>query len=126
MAALPGAQAGKAPFLMNATATPAQNLGTPANSAALAGAVQITIPTDPAGNPYKALLITVSGSGGSGAVWVNFSSDGTAATVGGANCFLIPSGAGGLYIVPPAGATKIGAIPATGVTTPDVCVIGLY
>jgi hypothetical protein len=125
MAALLGAQAGKAPFLMNATATPALYLGTPANATALAGAVQITIPTDPAGSAYKALLITSSGSGGSGAVWINFSSDGTAATVGGPNCYLIPA-ASTIAVVPPLGATKIGAIPATGVTTPDICVIGLY
>lgn len=120
MAALSGCICGKAPFLMNATATPAQNLGVPANSTALAGAVQITPPVDANGNAYKALFIV-----GSGAVWINFSSDGTAATVGGPNCFLVTSGAP-LYVVPPVGTTKIGAIPATGVTTPDVSVIGLY
>jgi hypothetical protein len=125
MAALLGAQAGKAPFLMNATATPALYLGTPSNAVSLGGAVQITPPVDPQGNAYKALCITASGSGGSGGVWVNFSADGTAATVGGPNCFLIPASVP-LVFIPPVGTLHIGAIPATGVTTPDVCVFGLY
>ena len=120
MAALLGAQAGKAPFLMNATAIPAQNFGTPANSAALAGAVQITLPVDPQGNGYKAYQIIASGS-----VWFNFNSDSTNPTVAGTNCFLVTQGLGPV-VVPPSGTTKIGVIPATGSTTPDVCVIGLY
>lgn len=125
MAALLGAQAGKAPFLMNSTATPAQNLGIPANAVALSGAVQLTPPVDPQGNAYKALYITCGGTGGQGAVWVNFSADGTAATVGGPNCYLATSGTP-LYVIPPIGTLHIGVIPATGVTTPDVCVTGLY
>ena len=120
MAALLGAQAGKAPFLMNATAIPAQNFGTPANSAALAGAVQITLPVDPQGNAYKAYQISTSGS-----IWFNFNSDNTNPTVAGTSCYLTTQ-ANATVVVPPVGTTKIGAIPATGSTTPDVCVIGLY
>lgn len=125
MPALLGAQAGKAPFLMNATATPALYLGNTGNSPAISSAVQIALPVDPQGNAYKAYLLTVSGTGGQGAVWINFNRDSTPATVGGTNCYLITSGTS-IPFVPPIGTTQISAIPATGVTTPDVCVIGLY
>lgn len=120
MAALLGAQAGKAPFLMNGEAPGANFLGTPANLTAITTNQTATIPTDPNGSAYKALVITASGS-----LWINFSNDSTAATLGGANCYLVTAFAP-LVIVPPAGATKVSAIVGTGTTTADLCVTGLY
>lgn len=120
MAALLGAQAGRAPFLMNGEAPGANYLGTPANLTNVSTNQVATIPTDPGGSAYKAVIITASGS-----VWINFSSDSTAATLGGANCFLVTAFAP-LVVVPPAGATKVAAIVGTGTTAADVCIAGLY
>jgi len=120
MAALVGAQAGKAPFLMNGEAPGANYLGVPANLTAVTTNQTATIPTDSGGSAYKALVITASGS-----VWINFSTDSTAATLGGPNCFLVTAFAP-LAVVPPAGATKVSAIVGTGTTTADVCIAGLY
>lgn len=120
MAALLGWNAGKAPFLMNGEAPGANYLGTPTNLTNISTNQTGSIPTDPNGVAYKALVLTASGS-----LWINFSTDSTAATLGGTNCFLVTPSAP-LVIVPPAGATKVSAIVGTGTTAADLCIAGLY
>jgi hypothetical protein len=116
MAAFAGALLGQGPVALNDTAVAALKLGTPA-SAVLTAATASTL-TIPVG--YAAVVVSVAS-----AAWFNFSSDSTAATPAGANCFLVTPGE---YLIAavPTGATKMSFIFDSNTAVGGVCVTGIF
>jgi len=123
MAILAGAQAGKEPLTYSVKGYNAPNrVGTPVSvtGAAIATASTLTLPVDPQGNAYSAYLLTAGV-----AVWIAWTNGSGNASIGGANCFLFPTGTS-FCLVPPPGATSVSVIGDTGVTTGSFCLSGLY
>lgn len=122
MAAIVGAQSGTMPYTPNGSLPAAFRIGNTASAVNLAAATNatITIPTDAAGVAYKCIQVNSSNP-----CWWNFNSDSTAATIGGANCFLQGGNESYPVVVPP-GATKVSVIFSTGQGPGDVCVTGLF
>jgi hypothetical protein len=116
MAAFPGAQAGQGPIALNNAGVAAIRLGTPAGAVLSAGtASTLTIPVG-----YAAVVVSASF-----AAWFNFSTDSTAATPAGANCFLVTPGEY-LVCVVPVGATKMSFIYDLSTAVGGVCVTGIF
>lgn len=118
MAITPGWQRGSGVFQpAGAEAVAPTRLGNSASSVYTGTAVTLTLPTDAQGNAYAAYRFAAAC-----AYWVGY---GTAATVGGAGCYLVTPGCD-LDSVPPVGQTTISVIADTGTTIGSFCVIGLY
>jgi hypothetical protein len=104
MAIVAGVQAGKVPFqIQGATGVAPIRFGASASATALATgtAQQVTIPVDYESGVYAAYQVTAST-----AIWFCWNTGSGAATVGGANCFLITQGSQETIVAPP-GATGL-------------------
>jgi hypothetical protein len=121
MAILNGAQAGKEPkpFSYKGYSAPNQ-YGATAGAVVTSAASTIGLPADYEGGSYSCYLLTCSVP-----VWVAFTTGTGAATPGGANTILMPTGTA-LVTVPPLGATSVSVICADAVTTGSFCITGLY
>ena len=121
MAVVAGIQAGKGAYQIGGAQPLAPvRLGVSAGVAFTASAASVAIPTDAASNAYAAVRLTVSV-----AAWVAFTTGSGAATVAGANCYLIAPGT--IWdVIPPPGATTVSAINADAATAGSLGVVGLY
>ncbi len=123
MAVVAGIQAGKVPFqIQGATGVAPIRFGASAAllAASLTGAVNVALPVDPQGNAYAAYQVTSASP-----IWFCWTTGTGAATVGGANCYLITAGSQETIVAPP-GATSVAAIYDTGTTTGSFCIVGLF
>jgi hypothetical protein len=121
MAIIAGVQAGKVPLqIQGATGVAPIRFGASAGVATPTTAQQVTLPLDPAGNAYSAYQVTASGS-----MWFCWNTGSGAATIAGANCYLITLGSQETLVAPP-GATGLSVIFDGASTTGSLCVIGLF
>lgn len=123
MAVIPGVQSGKTPYpIAGATGEAPIRLGVSVGATALSASVatQLTLPVDAGGNGYAAMIANASAP-----CWFCFNNGSGAATIAGANCYLITPSAV-FSVCPPPGATGASVILDTGGTAGSIGVAGLF